>query len=438
MQTDESSTRRAGLPGLIGRLVLLHPGEGPVLAVSTLYFFLLLLSYYLLRPIREAFGIARGADSLPWLMTGTMAAMLLASPAFAALAARLPRRRMIPAAYRFFAANAVLFALGLVLLPAGRGPWLGYLFYVWLSVFNLFVVSVFWALMADGFSEDQGKRLFGVIAVGGTLGAICGAWLAAALSAGFEVRGMRIHASAPALLLLSALFLEGAAQCVRVLADRFGLGWEAGGPREPGPSPMEGLRRLGSSPYLRLIAGYLLLFTITSTFLYLEQGRIVAKAFTSGAARTAAFARLDLWTNVLTLAAQLFLTGRLIRRAGIPAVLLMLPLLTFAGFGALAIWPAFATLAVVQVARRGLHYAVDRPAREILYIPLGPEEKYKTKPFIDTFIYRGGDLLGVWTPSFLAFLGTPVAPVALGVSALWLGSGAWLGRWVRMVMGKTE
>jgi AAA family ATP:ADP antiporter len=437
VQTDDSSPRRAGLTGLAARLILLKPGEGPVLLVSTLYFFLLLLSYYLLRPLREAFGIARGADSLPWLMTGTMAAMLVASPAFAALAARLPRRRMIPAAYRFFAANIVLFAVALVLTPAERGPWLGYVFYVWLSVFNLFVVSVFWALMADGFSEDQGQRLFGVIAVGGTLGAIGGAWLAAALSAAFHARGLSIQVTAPVLLLLSAVFLEGAAQCVRFLSDRFGLGWQAGGPREPGPSPMEGLRRLGSSPYLRLIATYLLLFTVTSTFLYLEQGRIVAKTFTSGPARTAAFARLDLWTNLLTLAAQLFFTGRLIRLAGIPFVLLMLPLLTFAGFGALAAWPAFATLAVVQVARRGLHYAVDRPAREILYIPLGPEEKYKTKPFIDTFIYRGGDLLGVWTPSFLAFLGTPAAPVALGVSALWLGSGAWLGRQVRKVMGGT-
>ena len=424
MATDESPSSASGPFGWVGRLVLVRPGEGAVLAVATLYFFLVMLSYYLLRPLREAFGIARGADSLPWLMTGTMAAMLLASPAFAALASRLPRRRMIPAAYRFFAANAVVFALALALSPPGRGPWLGYVFYVWLSVFNLFVVSVFWALMADGFQEDQGKRLFGVIALGGTLGAIVGAWLAATLSG-------RVHAPPALLLLLSAAVLEGAVQCVRVLSDRFGLGWEAGAAREPGPSPLEGLRRLGASPYLRLIAAYLLLFTITSTFLYLEQGRIVAKAFTSGAARTAAFARLDLWTNVLTLAAQLFLSGRLIRRAGIPVVLLLLPLLTLGGFAALAAWPVFATLAAVQVARRGLHYAVDRPAREILYIPLGPEERYKSKPFIDTFIYRGGDLLGVWAPTALAALAVPVVLGALGCSGLWLASSLALGRQTR-------
>ncbi len=436
MQTDAAASPRPGLPGLAARLVLLKPGEGAVLGVATLYFFLLLLSYYLLRPLREVFGIARGADSLPWLMTGTMAAMLVASPAFAALAARLPRRRLIPAAYRFFTGNIVLFALALVLLPSGRGPWLGYAFYIWLSVFNLFVVSVFWALMADGFTEEQGKRLFGFIALGGTVGAIAGAWLAVALSAGVHLGGHHLHAAPPTLLLLSAVCLEGAVQCVRILADRFGLGWEAGGPREPGPGPLEGLRRLGGSPYLRLIAAYLLLFTITSTLLYLEQGRIVARTFASVPARTAAFARLDLWTNLLTLATQLFLSGRLIRRAGIPAVLLLLPLLTLGGFGALAAWPVFATLAAVQVARRGLHYAVDRPAREILYIPLGPEEKYKTKPFIDTFVYRGGDLVGGWTPTLLAYLGSPVAPLALGVSALWLGSGAWLGRKVEAGRGK--
>lgn len=419
----------------LGRAVLLEPGEAAPMLLSGLYFFLLLLSYYLLRPMREAFGVARGADSLPWLMTATLLAMLLANPAFAALVARLPRRRFIPAAYRFFAVNAVLFALALLLFPGARIA-LGYVFYVWLSVFNLFVVSVFWAFLADGFDQAQGQRPFGVIAMGGTLGAIAGAWLAATLSQGLQVGGLRIHLDPPALILLSAAVLEGAVKCVQVLADRFGMGHEAGGASEPGPGPLEGLRRLGTSPYLRLIAAYLLLFTIASTLLYLQQGKIVAATFKDQASRTAAFARLDLWTNVLTLLVQLFFTGRLIRVAGIPAVLLLLPALTLVGFAALAVWPAFATLAAVQVARRGLHYAVDRPAREILYIPLGPEEKYKAKPFIDTFVYRGGDLLGVWLPTTLSLLSLAVAPAALGLSALWLGSGVWLGRWVRSVMGK--
>jgi AAA family ATP:ADP antiporter len=415
--------------------VLLEDGEAKPLLLSCLYFFLLLLSYYLLRPMREAFGVARGADSLPWLMTGTLFAMLLVNPAFATLVSRLPRRRFIPAAYRFFEVNAVLFALGLLLFPGGR-LWLGYAFYIWLSVFNLFVVSVFWAFMADGFKEGQGQRLFGVVAIGGTVGAIVGAWLAATLSLGVTLGTLRLHLEPPALILLAAVLLEAALQCVQALADAFGMGHEAGGEREPGPGPLEGLRRLATSPYLRLIAVYLLLFTIASTLLYLTQGRIVAAAFKTQTARTAAFARLDLWTNLLTLCVQLFFTGRLIRKAGIPAVLLLLPALTLGGFAALAIWPVFATLAVVQVARRGIHYAVDRPARELLYIPLEPDDRYKAKPFIDTFVYRGGDLLGVWIPTAMAALGLAAAPVALGVSALWLGSGAWLGRLVGKVMRK--
>ncbi len=422
-------------PGRAGRMVLLEAGELKPLLLSGLYFFLLLLSYYLLRPMREAFGVARGADNLPWLMTATLLAMLLVNPAFAALVSRLPRRRFIPAAYRFFEVNAVLFALALLLFPGGRIG-LGYVFYVWLSVFNLFVVSVFWAFMADGFQEAQGKRLFGIIALGGTLGAIAGAWLAGALSTGVRVGGMRLHLDPPALILLSAVVLEGAVKCVQVLADCFGMGHAAGGAREPGPGPLEGLRRLAVSPYLRMIAVYLLLFTVASTLLYLTQGRIVAATFKDQASRTAAFARLDLWTNLLTLGVQLFFTGRLIRGAGIPAVLLVLPTLTLFGFAALALWPVFATLAVVQVARRGVHYAIDRPAREILYIPLDADDKYKAKPLIDTFVYRGGDLLGVWMPTAMGFLGIAAAPAALGVSALWLGSGAWLGRLVGKVMGK--
>ncbi len=418
--------------GLLGRSVLLERGEAKPLLLSGLYFFLLLLSYYLLRPLRESFGVAHGADRLPWLMTATLLVMLLANPAFAALVSRLPRRRFIPAAYRFFEINAVLFALALLLFPGGR-TWLGYVFYVWLSVFNLFVVSVFWAFMADGFREDQGKRLFGILAMGGTLGAIAGAWLAAFLSTGLQAMAGRPRLGPPALILLSAMVLEAAVHCIHPLADLFGFGDHAGGPREPGPGPLEGLRRFGTSPYLRLIAAYLLLFTIASTLLYLEQGRIVAATFHDPAARVAAFARLDLWTNVLSLATQLFFTGRLIRAAGIPAVLLLLPVLTLGGFAAMAVWPTFAAFAVFQVARRGLHYAVDRPAREILYIPLGPEEKYKAKPFIDTFIYRGGDLVGVWIPTALAALGLAVAPAALALSALWIGSGAWLGRLVRRI-----
>jgi AAA family ATP:ADP antiporter len=416
---------------LLRRLVLLDEGEAPALLWSTAYFFLLLFGFYLLRPVREAIGIARGADKLPWLMTGTLLAMALANPVFATLVSRLPRRRFIPYAYRFFALNMLAFFLAFRLLPHHGGAALGYAFYIWLSVFNLFVVSVFWGLMSDVWSEGQGKRLFGFIATGGTLGAIAGAALTGALTKGFLLGGLPLKVDPLSLLLLSMLTLELAVQCVKRLAAIFQLGDTAHGAREPGPGPLEGLRLIATSRYLQLIGAYMLFFTITGTFLYLQQGSIVAGAFSSTAARTAAFARIDLWVNVLALVTQVFLTGRILTGLGIPVVLGMLPVLTLAGFGALWIWPTFGVMALFQVLRRGLHYAVDRPAREILYIPLGPEERYKSKPFIDTFIYRGGDLLGAWAPTALAAVAVSAGLAAVGCSGLWLGSAWALGRRVK-------
>ena len=413
------------------RLALVEKGEAPALLWSALYFFLLLFGFYLLRPVREAIGIARGADKLPWLMTGTLLAMVLANPAFATLVSRLPRRRFIPLTYRFFALNMLAFFLAFRFLPNHGGPGLGYAFYIWLSVFNLFVVSVFWGLMSDVWSEAQGRRLFGFIATGGTVGAIAGAALTGALTKGFAMGAFHLKVDPLSLLLLSLLTLEGAVFCVKRLADIFHLGDTTHGAREPGPGPLAGLRLVATSRYLQLICAYMLLFTITSTFLYLQQGSIVERTFSGTAARTAAFARIDLWVNVLTLATQILLTGRIILAFGIPVVLAILPVLSLAGFGALWIWPSFGVLVLFQVLRRGLHYAVDRPAREVLYIPLGPEERYKSKPFIDTFIYRGGDLLGVWAPTAFAALAIPVGLAAVGCSGLWLGSSLALGRRVK-------
>jgi AAA family ATP:ADP antiporter len=412
-------------PSPLQRLVLLRPGEGRVLVWAAAYFFFLLLSLYLLRPVREAMGIARGADWLPWLMTTTLLVMLVVNPLYAVLVSRLPRRRFIPGVSHFFALNLLLFAALFHALPEHGGTLLGYAFYVWLSVFNLFVVSVFWSLMADTFSEDQGKRLFGMVSMGGTLGAVVGAAVTQVVSSGSL--GFKV---APAgLMVLAALGLQMAVVCMKCVATR-GLPGEGQPSREPGADFRAGLRAIGASRYLQLMCLYMLLFTVTSTFLYLMQGDIVARSFATAAERTAAFATLDIWTNMLTLSVQLLLTSRLLRVVGVSGVLLVLPLLTTAGFGALALWPSFAVLAAVQVMRRGLHYAVDRPAREILYIPLGPEEKYKSKAFIDTFVFRGGDFLGVWAPAFFSALAVPVAFAALASAGAWAASAAWLGRLV--------
>lgn len=406
---------------------MVQPGEGRALLLAGGYFFFLLLSLYLLRPVREAMGIARGADKLPWLMTGTMIAMLIVYPLHAAIVSKFPRRRFIPWISHFFASHLLIFFLLFKFLPDHGGAALGYAFYIWLSVFNLFVVSVFWGFMADVFNVDQGKRLFGVISIGGTLGAVVGAAVTESLTTG--TLGLKLEPSS--LLILTLITLELAVACMLGVANLFKLTNTVGSPREPSPQLAEGLRLIAASRYLQLICVYILLFTITSTFLYLTQGQIVEKSFDGTAARTAAFARIDLWTNVLTLLTQALITGRLLRGAGVSRVLLILPVLTLLGFLALAVWPVFAALAAVMVLRRGLHYAVDRPAREILYIPLGPDEKYKSKTFIDTFIYRGGDFIGVWTPTWLGMMAVPVIAVALVFCGAWIAAGTWLGKMAR-------
>ncbi len=411
---------------------MVQPGEGRALLWAAAYFFFLLFSYYLLRPMREAMGIARGADNLPWLMTGTMLAMFALHPLYAMIVSKMPRRRFIPLVSHFFAANMVVFFAAFSLLPDHGGAALGYTFYIWLSVFNLFVVSVFWGLMADVFNEDQGKRLFGMISMGGTLGAIVGAAVTQKLSQGrFGIKFEPSH-----LLLLAVVCLQLSVFCMVQLANRFGLSKTGTGPEEPGPDFREGMRLIRHSRYLQLICVYILLFTITSTFLYLTQGAIVARSFTGTAERTAAFATIDVWGNAITLAVQLFVTSRLLRGLGVPGVLLILPVLTLAGFAALVAWPVFLTLAIVQVLRRGLHYAVDRPAREILYIPLGPEEKYKSKTFIDTVVYRAGDFIGVWAPTLLGALLIPVSVAAIATAGAWVASGSWLGRLVPRSAGR--
>ncbi|MCC6677222.1 MAG: MFS transporter [Phycisphaerales bacterium] len=431
--------------GLLARLVLIREGEGPALVWSAGYFFCLLFSYYLLRPYRDEMGIRGDLDKLPWLWTGTTAAMLLAAPVFAWLVSRLPRRRFIPIVYHFFAANLAVFYVVFLMAPAKSHLNIGYAFYIWLSVFNLFAVSVFWGFMADMFTTEQGKRLFGAIGIGGTLGAICGSAVPAKLVKGVEL-GSYVVKFAPVHLLIGAVvFLELAVVCVWVLTHLFGLQREAraqtaGGPRsakEPGRGVLTGLILISRSPYLLSMCLYMLLFTVTGTFLWFEQARIIKAHFADPEKRIAFLGMMDLLVNIIALFTQLFITGRLLMRLGVLAGLLLLPLITMGGFGLIWFWPVPAVLMAVQVGRRGLHYAVDRPTREVLYTVLGPEEKYKSKSFIDTFVYRGGDLLGAWTDLLLGKAGLAVAGIAIGLSVVWAGVGVALGGMQRkMAKGK--
>ena len=423
-------TQYGGATALRHRLVDIRPDEIRAVLLSAAYFFFVLTSYYILRPIRDEMGAAGGVENLPWLFTGTLLGMLLAQPLFAALVARTPRRRFIPMTYRFFMLNLLLFFLALRFMPASQHVWIGRVFFIWASVFNLFVVSVFWGFMADLFRREQSKRLFGFIGLGGTIGAITGAGLTA-----FFVQ----RVGAVNMLIVSLIFLELGVWCVKA------LGRHARNPKEEpepgtesgdsesliGGSVWAGVTHVLRSPYLLGIGLYMLLFTIGSTFLYIAQADIINQHFTDRDQRTAFFASLDLAVNVLTLLTQAFLTGRLLKWLGVAITLGLLPMLSVLGFFALGVAPTLAIFVVFQVLRRGGNYAVARPAREVLFTVLPREEKYKAKSFIDTFVYRVGDQVGAWSYAGLLALGlslSAISFIAVPISAAWLAIAVWLGR----------
>jgi AAA family ATP:ADP antiporter len=293
-------------------------------------------------------------------------------------------------------------------------------------VFNLFVVSVFWALMVDVFDTEQGKRLFGFVAAGATLGGIVGS----------SVTALFVKQVSTAYLLIgSAVLLEVAVFCVRRLSGLSdSLRQRPAGQSDEAPiggSILSGLAHALKSPYLVNVSVFLLLFTITSTFLYFQQAEIARKYFADRGARTAFFARVDLWVNVLTLGAQLFFTARVLRWIGVGLTLSALPLLSVFGFGALAWAPTMAVLVAYQVARRAGNFAFARPTREVLFTVVAREDKYKAKSFIDTVVYRLGDQVGAWSYAGLGLLGlgmTGISLVAVPISILWLVNALWLGR----------
>ncbi len=418
---------------LLRRTVDVREHETAALVASCAYFFFVLSAYYVIRPVRDEMGVAGGVENLAWLFTGTLVGMLLVHPLFTALVARFPRRQFVPLIYRFFILNLVVFFLVFAATDADQAVWVGRVFFIWTSVFNLFVVSVFWSFMTDLYRAAQSQRLFGLIAVGGTTGAIVGSTITSAL----------VHLLGPVnLLLVSALLLEIAARAARALDGQEaslarGVRLEeadAGGGEGAGiigGGVFDGIRHVARSPYLLGIAALMLLFTITSTFLYFQQAAIVARVFEGDPqARTRLFASIDLAVNVLTLATQVFLTGRMLRWLGVAVSLAFLPLMSLIGFGILGSAPVMAVVVVFQVLRRAGNFAIQRPAREVLYTVLARTDKYKAKNFNDTFVYRVGDQLGAWSYTAIAWLGLSLSGLALTMvplSAVWLLLALWLG-----------
>ncbi len=413
--------------GKIADLFNLRRGEAAPVLVAGLFFFCILTALMMLRPARDALGMERGLDSVRWLFIGTAVVTLLVNPVFGWLVSRLRRLHFISATYAFFALSLVGFWALLMFAPGAVGARSGQVFYVWFSVFNLFVTMVFWALLADRFSSDQAKRLFALIAVGGTLGAIFGPWLAARLA---EPLGT------PALLLVAAGFLAASITLawwlVRLRSD---------GPRDArvqdqesvriGGSALAGIRAVFASRYLMGIAGYVVIMTIVATFIYFTRLQMVAAAETDLDARTGLLGNIDMWTQIAVLVLQVTLTGHIIRRLGLAFALALLPIAMAVGFIGLAIYGSFLVLILLEATNRAIQRGLTRPARETLFTVVGREDKYKAKAFIDTFVYRVGDVVGAQTEGVLGRLGLALGglvSVVVPLALVWAALGIWLGR----------
>jgi ATP:ADP antiporter, AAA family len=403
----------------------------PVL-LATLFFFCVLTALMVLRPARDALGIQRGIEAVRWLFMGTALITLMVNPVFGWLVSRFRRLHFIAATYLFFAGSLLCFYLLLTFAPEAIGITSGQVFYVWFSVFNLFATMLFWALMADRFSLQQSKRFFPLIAAGGTLGAIFGPWLASQLAQPLGTASLLLVAIAFLLLAIGAAW--GVALLQPERRPETGNAEAADAVDEKsviGGSAWEGMRAVVRSPYLLGIAGYVIILAVMVTLVYFTRLAMVAALGDDLDLRTTWFARIDLYTQLATLLMQLVLAGHLMRRLGVPLTLALLPITVALGFVGLAMVGSLAALIVFEAMFRSVQRAVMRPARETLYTVVSREEKYKAKAFIDTFVYRGGDVIGAQTEGLLDRLGlgfAALASVAVPLAIAWAVLGVWLGR----------
>jgi len=440
----------------LGRLLNFRRGELPLALLSSAFFFVVLCGYFFLRPVREAMGVSRGMDDLRWLFVLTSVISLIVVLAFGGVVSRTDRRRFIPIAYLFVIVCLIGFS-SLLIWDAFAGGGVigtdaesslarvvGFTFYSWLSVINLFSTSVFWAYMVDIFNVDQGKRLFAFIGIGGTLGAIVGGtvttWVASLTSSPFLPPGLMLTGAAlfaVAIIVMLALDRVALRSEHSHLSELRSRRADAGSDPQSGPDPLiggnaiDGLTAIARSPYLVGIGLYIIAMSISNTLVYFALANMVLESSDAFSEMIGRFAYFDMLAQIATLITQIFITTRLIARLGIGWTLAILPLVTTAGFGVLALWPTFGVMALFQALHRATRYAISRPARETLFAVVPPAEKYKAKPIIDVFLYRGGDVAGAGIDGLLRSLGLSLSWVALATvpfTAAWTFLSLGMGR----------
>jgi AAA family ATP:ADP antiporter len=429
MRAMDQSTENAQASSLLKTILGLERREFRAVGYSFAYFFCILSSYYIMRPVRDAMG-AESVEVIPYLFTSTFFVMLIASPAFAWIASRYPRQVFLPWVYLFFAANILVFygvfsyqlANELSIVQTGR------VFFVWISVFNLFVVSVFWSFMADIYTKEQGRRLFGLISAGGSLGALIGPFTTSAIvhDIGFQN-----------LLPISTLLLLLGVVCVirlRALIDQdSNRDADAAGiaSRPLGGTLMSGIRQIAASKYLLAISVGSLIASLLGSALYLFVAELVNQSVEGTNERTRLFGLMDGATGIGSFILQLLVVKHAIRRLGLGATLAILPIVSVVGFAVLAVNPTLLFAIGLQALRRAVGFGFAKPTTDMLYSVVTPEQKYKAKNFIDTAVYRAGDLGGIWCIRALLSSGLGVSPISVILvpfAAIWMLLGLWLGR----------
>ncbi len=379
--------------------------------------FFMFSAYSILRPIRETMGLTSGVETLPALFWGTFAGMLLVQPVYGWLTSHFRRSAFLPWVYLFFVLNILGFYAWFNL--QADHTWIARAYFIWLSVFVLFVVAVFWSLMADVFTREQAGRLFGFIAAGLSLGGLNGPFLGKQLAEPLGTINLLLVSAA--LLTVSLGFMLLVLRWHRAHGENTAAG--ADRDEKLGGTALAAFRQVMQSPYLALVALFVFLLTWVSTFLYLEQQAMVATTFTDRDSRTAFFSTIDFWVQAGSLVMQLFLFGRLFRWFGFRALIVSIPVLMTAGYATLAMFPTFAVLVGVMMVRRVGEYSITRPSRDALYTVVSREEKYKAKSLIDTFIYRGGDATAASVHAFIkATFGLGVSGIAwcgVAITAVW-------------------
>lgn len=416
-------------PTLFERLLGLERHEYVAVAWSFFYFFCVLSAYYILRPVREMLGVKSGPETLPYLFMASFVVMTLATPVFGWITSRYPRKVFLPWVYGFFIVNIFIFwAIFSQRIDEGQGHvWLGRIFFVWLSVFNLYVVSVFWSFMADIYTREQGRRLFGLLSSGGSIGALLGGTATSTL-----VVDISFHNLFPiaALLLMVAIF------CIRRLRhwvayeghEQPGHAIEMGAPL--GGNALAGVTHANSSNYFRGIVIASIIASLLGTALYLFRAELVATVIVDHNLQTRFFSNINIATNLLTIIGQMFLVRWVVRRFGIGFALSIMPAISVLCFVWVAMDPSLLVIAMVEIIRRSTGFTFSKPSTDMLYSVVTPEEKYKAKNFIDTTVYRFGDVVGIWAILLMLLrMGmSMVSLIMVPFALVWTMIALWLGR----------